>query len=72
MVGKLSTKYFGGCKKQYHIRNHCILYEDIRKKYRDLDDKGKPVGFFKEVFQRSDAFKEKEKEEKRSRGRKEQ
>ena len=49
----------GSREKQEHILSHCVIYEDIRKKYGDMDDDVKLVGFFEEVLQRT--------EEKRSR-----
>jgi hypothetical protein len=62
----------GGREKEEHIRSHCVIYEDIRNKYGDLDDDDKLVSFFEEVLQRRDALEEQEREEKRSRRRKEQ
>ena len=62
----------GNREKQEHIISHCVIYEDIRKKYGDMDNDEKLVGFFEEVLQRRDELEEQEREEKRSRSRKEQ
>ena len=53
-------------------RRNISAAKDIREKYGCLDDDDKLVAFSGEVLQRRDDLEEKEKEEKRSRVRKEQ
>ena len=62
----------GAREQEEHIRSHCKLYEDIRDKYCEMNDDEKLVAFFAEVLQRRDDLDDKEKEEKRSRMRKDQ
>ena len=41
-------------EEEIHIREHCPIYKDIRKKFDSLDNDENLVAFFKEVLQRRD------------------
>ena len=53
----------GEREEQEHIMKHCKKYEDIRKKYGEIENDDSLVRFFREVLEKRDRVREEEREE---------
>ena len=53
----------GEREEQEHIMKHCKKYEDIRKKYGEIENDNSLVRFFREVLEKRDRVREEEREE---------